>query len=78
MRRKKGIPHEQIAHDRIWNKRPDCITCKIPTTTKVGVIWLLEFKRMSDVTNHYIVRVKHETEAQYESLRSVLTKTIQR
>ena len=25
IRRKKGIPHEQIAHDRLWNKRPDGI-----------------------------------------------------
>ena len=61
MRRKKGIPHEQIAYDRLWNKRPDSIAFKMPTTTKVGVICLLEFKRMSDVTNHYIVRAKRET-----------------
>ena len=32
---------------------------------------------MSDVTNHYIVRAKREEEAQYVSLRSALTKTIQ-
>ena len=38
----------------------------------------MEFKRMSDVTNHYIVRAKHEAEAQYESLRPALTKTMQR
>ncbi len=54
--RKKGIPHEQIAQIRLWNKRPDGIAFKIPTNTKVGVICLLEFKRMSDVTNHYIVK----------------------
>ena len=78
MRRKKGIPHEQITHDRLWNERPDGIAFKMPTTTKVGVICLLEFKLMSDVTNHYIVRSKREAEAQYESLRSVLAKTMQR
>ncbi len=50
MRRKTGIPHEQITHDRLWNKRPDGIAFKMPTKTKTGVICLLEFKRMSDVT----------------------------
>ncbi len=78
MRRQKGIPHEQIAQDRFWNKRPDGIAFKMPTTTKAGVIFLLEFKRMSDVTNHYIVRAKHEAEEQYESHRSTLTKSMQR
>ena len=43
MRRKKGILHEQIAHDRLWNKRPDGIVFKMPTETKAGVIWLLKF-----------------------------------
>ena len=78
MRRKKGIPHEQIAHDRLWNKRPDGIAFKIPTKTKVGVICLLEFKCMSDVTSHYIVRAKHVPEAQYASLSSTLVITMQR
>ena len=31
MRRKKGIPHEQITEDRLWNKRPDGIALKMPT-----------------------------------------------
>ena len=55
-----GVPHEQIAYDRLWNKRPDGIAFKMPTTTKVGVICLLEFKSMSDVTNRYIVKTKRE------------------
>ena len=55
---KKGIPHEQITHDHLWNKRPDGIAFKMPTTTKVEVICLMEFTRMSDVTNHYVVRAK--------------------
>ena len=38
MRRKTGIPHEQIAHDRLWNKRPDGIAFRMPTKTKAGVI----------------------------------------
>ena len=38
MQRKKGIPHEQIAQGRLWNKRPDGIAFKMPTKTKVEVI----------------------------------------
>ena len=68
MRRKKGIAHEQIAHDRLWNKRPDGIAFKMPTKPKAWVICLLEFKRMSDVTSHYIVRAKRVAEAEYASL----------
>ena len=78
MRRKKGIPQEQIAQDRIWNKRPDGIAFKVPTKTKAGVICLLEFKRMSDITSHYIVRAKRVAEAQYASLKSALAITMQR
>jgi hypothetical protein len=80
IRRKKGIPHEQIDHDRLWNKRLDGIAFKIPTKTKSGVIYLLEFKRMSDVTNQYIIRSKHMTETvvQYTSLGSGLVITMQR
>ncbi len=31
-----GIPREKIVIERIWNKRPDGFTIKIPTTEKVG------------------------------------------
>ena len=78
MRRKTGIPHEQITHDRFWNKRPDGIAFRMPTKTKTGVICLLEFKRMSDVTSHYIVRAKRVAETQYTSLRSALAITMNR
>ena len=48
-----------------------------PTRTDLsGVICLLEFKSMSDVTNHYIVRDEGEVETQYESLRSAVSKTM--
>ena len=50
----------------------------MPTDTKSGVLWLLEFKRMSDVTSNYIVRAKSVAMAQYESLRSALGKVMQR
>ena len=78
MRIKAGIPHGQIAHDRLWNKRPDGIAFKMQTKTQVGVICLLEFKRMSDVTRHYIVSAKRVAEAQYASLRSAIAITMQR
>jgi len=77
IRRQQGICHEQIAEDRLWNKRPDGIAFKMPADTKSGVICLLEFKRMSDVTIHYIVRAKSVAVAQYESLRSALGKVME-
>ena len=40
----------------------------MPTDTKLGVLCLLEFKHMSDVTSNYIVRDKSVTMTQYESL----------
>jgi hypothetical protein len=73
----QGISHEQIAEDRLWNKRPDGIAFQMPTDTKSGVICLLKFKRMSEVTSHYIVRAKSVTVAQYESLRSAPDKVMQ-
>ncbi len=78
IRKKQGISHQQIVEDRLWNKRPDGIAWKMPTNTKSGVICLLEFKRMSDVTSHYVVRAKSVAMAQYESLRSALGKVMQR
>jgi hypothetical protein len=74
--RQKEIPHDQITQDRLWSKRPDGIAFNVPTKTKVGVICQLEFKRMSDVTSHYIVRVKRVAETQYASLKSALTITL--
>ncbi len=50
----------------------------MPTKIRAGVICLLEFKRMSDVTSRYTLRAKRSAEAQYESLRSVLDITMQR
>ena len=77
-RKQQGISHEQIAEDRLWNKRPDGIAWKMPTNTKSGVICRLEFKHMSDVTSHYIVRAKSVAMAQYESLHSARCKAMQR
>jgi hypothetical protein len=48
--------------------------------TGTRVICLLEFKHMSDVTSHYIVKSygKHVLEVQYVSLKSTLVITMQR
>ena len=78
VRRQQGISHEQIPEDRLWNKRLDGIAFKMTTKSKSGVFCLLEFNRMSDVTSHYIVRVKNVARGQYESLRSALAKAMQR
>ena len=78
VRRQQGIPHERIAEDRLWNKRPDGIVFKMPEDSSSGVLCLLEFKRMSDVTSNYIVRAKSLAMAQYESLRTALDKALQR
>jgi hypothetical protein len=51
-RHKTGIPRGKIAEVRIWNKRPDGLAIKMPTTEKLGEFVILEFKRMSDVTDH--------------------------
>ena len=53
-KRREGVSHEKIVQDRLWNKRPDGIAFRMPTKTKAGVICLLEFKRMSDITSRYM------------------------
>jgi hypothetical protein len=75
--KKEGVPHEQITRDRLWNQRPDDIAFKMTTKTKVGLIWLMEFKSVSYVTNQYLVRSTCVSEEQYESFRSALSKTME-
>jgi hypothetical protein len=48
---KTGTPKEKIVLDRIWNKRPDGFAIKMPTKTKAGELVILEFKRMSCLTD---------------------------
>ena len=71
-----GIPKETIAVDRIWNKRPDGFAIKMPTTTKTGELVILEFKRMSCVTDQYVTRAKNVAVAQYVSIKSALERTL--
>jgi hypothetical protein len=70
------INEETIALDRLWKKRPDGFAIKKPTDTKGGELVILEFKRMSCVTDQYVKRAKHVAEAQYKPLKSALQKTL--
>ena len=45
---------------------------------KAGVFCILEHKRMSDVCDWYLTRAKITAEDQYVSLRSAISKAIQR
>jgi hypothetical protein len=71
-RYKAGIPKEKIAVERILNKRPDGFTIKMPTTEKAGEFVILEFKRMSCVTDQYVTRARNVAVAQYASIKSAL------
>ena len=42
-----------------------------------GAFFILEFKRMSDVTDQYLIRGRSRVKNQYESLRRVLGATLQ-
>ena len=70
--RMEGVSREKIAEERMWRKRPDGIAIKMPTETKSGEFCILEFKRMSDVTDQYTVRAEQVAEDQYASIRSAL------
>ena len=71
-----GIPREEIALERIWNKRPDGFAIKMPTTETTDELFILEFKRMSCVTDQYVKRARNVAEAQYVSIKSVLERTL--
>jgi hypothetical protein len=65
----------KIAEERIWNKRPDGLAIKMPTPETVGGFIILEFKRMSCVTDQYATRAKNVAVSQYASIKSVLERT---
>jgi len=48
-----------------------------PVGNKTDVFCILEHKRMSDVCDRHLTRVKHTAEDQYVSLRSVISTVIQ-
>jgi hypothetical protein len=61
---------------RIWNKRPDRFTIKIPTKEKTGELVILEFNRMSCVTDQYVKRTRNVVVTQYVSIKSDLERTL--
>ena len=73
---KADPPIEKIVLDRIWNKRPDGFAIKIPTKETTGELVILEFKRMSCVTDQYVRRTRNVAETQYVSIKSALERTI--
>ena len=48
----------------------------MPTSEKLGEFVILEFKRMSDVTDQCVTRAKRVVISQYASIKSVLEQTI--
>jgi len=77
-KRDAGTSEATIAIDRLWNKRPDGFAIKKPTETKAGELVILEFKRMSCVTDQYVKRAKNVAEAQYAPIKSALQRTLGR
>ena len=75
-KRDAGTSEAIIAIDRLWNKRPDGFAIKKPTETKAGELVILEFKRMSCVTDQYVKRAKNVAEAQYAPIKSALQRTL--
>ena len=72
-----GQDREIITKIRFCRMRPDDIAFRPSTETQTGVFCILEFKRMSDVTDKYLLRTRSRAENQYESLRRVLGVTLQ-
>ena len=72
-----GQSRESVAQKRFWGLRPDGLTFRLLTKTKMGTLCILEFKRMSDVTDQYLIRARSQAEDQYESLRRALGEVLQ-
>ena len=75
---REGLNREKISQTRFWRLRPDVIVFLPPTESKAGIFCILEFKRMSDITDQYLIRARSRAENQYASLRRALGDTIQR
>jgi hypothetical protein len=58
--------------------RPDGIAVLSPIGNKADIFCILEYKRMSDITDLYLLRVKSTTENQHTSLRNTLSDVIHR
>ena len=71
--REAGQSVESIAEERFWRLRPDGIAFRPQTKSKAGTLCILEFKRMSDCTDQYLIRAKTKANNQYASLRRALS-----
>ena len=49
-----GQTRDSVAQNRFWRLRPDGLSFRLPTKTSSGTLCILEFKRMSDVTDQYL------------------------
>ncbi len=67
----------QYHKTRFRRLRPDGLEFRLSTKASAGTLCILEFKRMSDVTDQYLTRVRSRTENQYESLKRTLGVTLQ-
>ena len=75
---REGLNRETIPQTRFWRLRPGGIVFRPPTESKTVIFCILEFKRMSDITDQYLIRARSRAENQYASLRRALGETIQR
>ncbi len=74
---KEGIPKETFVKESFWRMRSDGIVVLPPVVNTDGIFCILEHKRMSDICDRYLIRVKSTVENQYASLRSVISTVIQ-
>ena len=73
----EDLNKETITQTRFWRLRPDDIAFCPTTESKEVIFCILEFKRMSDITDQYLIRTRPRPENQYVSLRRDLGETIQ-
>ena len=67
---------ESVTQARFWRLRPDVLAFRLTTKAKAGTLCILEFKRMSDVTDQYLTRARSRVENQYVSLKRALGVTL--
>ena len=51
----EGQDKETITQTRFWRLRPDDIVFRPPTESETGIFCILEFKRISDITDQYLI-----------------------
>ena len=68
---------ESVTQTRFWRLRPDGLAFRLSTETKEGTLCILEFNRISDVKDQYLIRTRSREEDQYVSLRRSLGATLQ-